>query len=203
MKKLLVLSLVLFVTFGHAQKRGLFNTLNNGDHRGFSFDFGINIVDSSGNKFSFNPIFEYNENAFTAPFFLGADYRFSKLLSINTKVSTNKWKADVGIIDNNVIGEDLSYLALDVGLKFYFDELFLLFNPDPNTNAFELYLEGGLGYFEFDQGQYSGNFGIGSAVWFTDNISLNLQVMGKLSLAQKSFYGTNHIQTFISVRYLL
>lgn len=193
MKKSITTLLILGVfSIGHSQYKL--------DQSGWSFDAGINLVDNSGNRLPFKGYSELKAMALSSPFTLGAENRFSDLFSYTGRLSINQWKANEGVIDKTTISEDISYLSMDGGLKFYVDQL-ILSNTRPNW--FELYLEGGLGYFNIDSAHVSLNFGGGSIIWLSKSVGINLQLMSKFIVINKVNYGTNHYQSHLGFKFIL
>ena len=64
-------------------------------------------------------------------------------------MSVNQWISNKEIIDRKIIPSDLNYSDIGGGVKFYFDELL---ERSSTRNWFELFVEGGLGYFKIDNG---------------------------------------------------
>lgn len=187
----------------------------------FSIKAGLNQVDSSGDQSPFDSFSDSNEAAFTNPYALGVDYRFSRLFSVGLFGSINKWEAGKDIVDRIVVDEDLNYSAIDLNLKLYLDQiLFGKKNYDKDDDGiidakhdkngdglidkikrrrFEIYISAGGGYFTERDSGISGNLGAGTNLWLTDNWGVNIEGMGKFS--EEQFSTSNHFQYFAGVTY--
>ena len=62
--------------------------------------------------------------AFSENFNVELEYRFSNSFSLSAALSQNKWKANKGNIDGTIVNADQKYLAIDLDLKYYYDEAF-------------------------------------------------------------------------------
>ncbi|NNL16096.1 MAG: OmpA family protein [Flavobacteriaceae bacterium] len=157
---------------------------------------GVNAVDESRDWKPFDFLNDQSTSAFSNPIALGVEYRFANANSISLFGSLNKWKADEGIIDGELLTEDRSFSAIDLSYKFYFDHFFL------NANWLDIYAEAGLGLFFISatgpfnerQSKLSQNLGFGSIIWFSKSIGLNLQVINKFSREENNT--GNHVQYF-------
>lgn len=157
---------------------------------------GVNAVDESRDWKPFDFTNEQSTSAFSNPLALGVEYRFANSNSISLFGSINKWKANEGIINGEVITEDRSFSAVDLSYKFYFDHFFF------NVNWLDIYAEAGLGLFFISetgpfterQTKLSQNLGFGSIIWFAKNVGFNLQVINKFSREENNT--NNHVQYF-------
>ena len=162
--------------------------------------FGINLVDSTGDKSPFNIFSDFDEMAFSNNFNIELEYRFSRLVSLAGAVSTNKWKANKGNIDGIMITKDHKYLAFDLDLKYYYGEALGWFDQ---YDWLELYLHGGVGIAK--QAGNSGaslNFGPGANLWFSNKFGLNINGAGKWLLNHgDNLYNSNHFQYSVALMY--
>lgn len=164
---------------------------------------GVNAVDDSNKWKPFDFLSDQSSSAFSSPISIGVEHRFSNANSISLFGSLNKWKANEGIIDNEVLTEDRNYSSVDLSYKFYFDHYFF------NASWLDIYLEAGAGlYFLSESGpfterktKFSQNIGFGSIFWFSNTFGLNLQVINKFSREEK--YSGNHVQYFAGLTYRL
>ena len=199
MKKIILpfLMVLSFIGFSQEEKD---NNENEYD-KGFSVKVGVNAIDSSGEQDPFDALSDFSDKiAFSRPFALGVDYRFSRLFSAGLMGSLNRWKVGQ-IIDNGVIGasanfpnnEEVDYFAVDLDLKFYFSEL--LFDAD----WIDLYLLGGGSYFDEQADAIAPMGGFGGNLWLTEKFGLNAQAVGKF--AGENFTKSNHFQYFAGLTY--
>ena len=197
MKNLALFSFLLFSFLTYSQDR------ISGDPITFTKNWiikaGVNAVDESRDWKPFDFTNDQSTSAFTNPIALGVEYRFANANAISLFGSLNKWKANEGIINGEVIPEDRSYSAVDLSYKFYFDHFFL------NANWLDIYAEAGLGIFFISesgpfterQTKLSQNLGFGSIIWFAKNVGLNLQVINKFSREENNT--NNHVQYFAGI----
>jgi len=173
----------------------------NETHRALILKLGVNLVDSSGQENIFAAISDFDQMAFSNNYNVELEYRFSKLFSLAAALSNNKWKANKGKIDGINITSDVKYLAIDLNLKYYYDEA-LGGWFDQNDWA-EFYLHGGAG--TAYQGNNAGvtlNFGPGANFWISDQFGINVHGSGKWHLKHgDKLYGTNHFQYSASLMY--
>ena len=169
-------------------------------HRTLILKLGINLVDSSGEQNPFTAISDFDQMAFTNNYNVELEYRFNKWFSLGAIWSTNRWKANEGKIDGTIVNTDQDYLAIDLDLKFYYDEAISWFD---DKDWLEFYVHGGVG--AAYQGNNAGvtlNVGPGANVWFTDQFGVNLNGTGKFHLNHNdNLYGTNHFQYSASLMY--
>ena len=195
-------TLLLFFIGGlvSTQAQELSNDSINEFHRTLILKLGVNLVDSTGDNDPFSAFSDFDQMAFSNNYNVELEYRFSKWFSLGAIWSANKWKANKGNIDGIIVNTDQNYLAIDLDLKFYYDEAFDWF--DRNDWA-ELYLHGGVG--AVTQGGNAGvslNFGPGANFWISDQFGVNLNGTAKWHLSHgDKQYGTNHFQYSASLMY--
>jgi len=195
-------SMILFFVGGLviAQPQQLPEDSVNAINRALILKFGLNLVDSTGDKSPFNIFSDFDEMAFSNNFNIELEYRFSKLVSFAGILNTNKWKANKGNIDGIMITEDYNYLSIDLDLKYYYGEA--LGWSDQN-DWLELYLHGGVGIAK--QAGNSGaslNFGPGANFWFSNKLGLNINGTGKWLLNHgDNLYSSNHFQYSVALMY--
>lgn len=186
MKKIALIACLFCFAIAYSQ-----DTVNQDSPTSFKkwkLKFGLNMVNSSGLG---SPFDSTSEAAFSNPFALGAEYSFNDEFAVSLFQSINKWKANEGTIDGISLTEDQSYFAIDVNMKFYFDEY--LFNAD----WLDIYIEGGLGVVSERETGLSVNLGGGGIIWLSESVGLNLQSVGKF--AGKDESPTNHFQYFAGI----
>ncbi|MDD7886229.1 OmpA family protein [Flavivirga sp. 57AJ16] len=173
----------------------------NGASKEVLLKLGVNAVDNSGESNIFNSLSSFKNSAFHSPFKIGAEYRFSKFLSLGLDGSVNTWKVPNAKIDGNILEENQDYFSLDINTNFYLNEAFDWFL---NEEWLELYISGGAGYFKITQGGFSGNIGAGTNIWMTPKFGFNLDGKAKLVLdSEPSIYETNHFQISIGIVFKL
>ena len=192
MKKLtLILFFIGGIVFGQDTDQNSFASLTENNET-LILKLGTNIVDSSGKSSPFTSFDEFDTAAFSNPFIIELEYRFSKSFSLALAASVNKWKKNEGVIDSELLSKDQLYSAIDLDLKYYFDESLNFLH---RYDWLELYLHGGVGYFKINEGGISLNFGPGANIWFTENVGLNLNGSGKWALNNgDNQYDSNHFQ---------
>ena len=162
---------------------------------------GLNLVDSSGKR---NPIAfldSFDEMAFSENFNVELEYRFSNSFSLSAALSQNKWKANKGNIDGTIVNADQKYLAIDLDLKYYYDEAFGGWFD--RNDWIELYLHGGVGStFQANHAGLSLNFGPGANFWISEQFGVNLNGTGKWALNHGDKLGrSNYFQYSASLMY--
>ncbi len=195
---IVIFSVIPFLTFSQNQLG-----ITGVEERSKSFFIKVeaNIVGNSGDKNPFAVFSELQSSAIYAPFKIGAEYRFGKLMALGLDASVNKWKASKGIIDEKTITEDQDYVALDSKLSLYIDEAFNWFE---NAYWLDLYLNTGLGYFKVSDGAFVGNLGIGTNIWVSKKVGLNLEGLAKFTLdSSPGKYDTSHFQYSMGVVFKL
>tara|TARA_B110000967_G_scaffold62821_1_gene64609 strand:- start:11509 stop:12930 length:1422 start_codon:yes stop_codon:yes gene_type:complete len=173
----------------------------NKTNKGLLLKLGLNLVDSTGEYNPFELLSSFDEMAFSENFNIELEYRFSNSLSLSAAWSANKWKANKGKIDGSIITSDIKYSAIDLDLKYYFDEAFGGWFD--RNDWLELYLHTGVG--RATQATQSGttfNFGSGATIWFSDRFGLNFNGTGKwMSNNGDELYNSNHFQYSTSLMY--
>lgn len=198
MKKLLYIFIISFSLIGFSQDE------ENNQRMGFSVKAGANLVDSNGGWEPFGFLTSFEEQAFSRPFELGLEYRFSRLFAVGVDGSINKWKKDEGVIDHILLGKDMNYFAVDGKFKLFLDEAIGVFK---DWDWLDIYLDGGLGYFAINadeavkkDGAVSFNAGVGANVWLTDNIGVYIDGTSKFRNKYTTPL-TNHFQYAAGVMY--
>jgi len=201
MKKFtLFLFFIVGFVFIQAQE-SISNDSINEKHRTLILKLGANLVDSTGNDDLFTAFSDFDQMAFSNNYIIELEYRFSKWFSLSAGLSNNKWKANKGNIDGIIVNTDTKYSAVDLDLKFYYDEAFDWFD---RNDWIELYLHGGVGFLV--QANKSGtalSLGPGANFWFTDQFGLNLNSTAKwvMDYDDKEKFNSNHFQFSASLMY--
>ena len=171
----------------------------NKTNKGLLLKLGLNLVDSTGKYNPFEFLSSFDEMAFSENFNIELEYRFSNSLSLSVAWSNNKWKANKGRIDGAIIPSDVKYSAIDLDLKYYYNQSFGGWFD--RNDWLELYLHGGVGRVsQADQSGMTLNVGPGVNIWFSDQFGLNLNGTGKWTL-NKEEYNSNHFQYSTSLMY--
>ena len=185
MRKLIVIVFISFFGFAtYAQNPG----------NDWLLSVGVNSVANFGTR---NPFEDLNDNtgrfAFRHPVAIGIERRWTKQLYIEQDFSINGFKENE-FIDNGTPDKDLFYFSTNTTLKYYFDDL--LFR---NTDWLNLYVGAGVGIFNIEEVNISGNVVLGTVVWVSDNIGIRLGTMGKFAVDHDSRkYDNNHYQFFLT-----
>ena len=146
---------------------------------------GVNAVNSLGTK---SPVEDISDFAFRYPLAVAVETKWSRLFSLEIAGSINGFKEGADNIDAGPAEENITYLALDTNLKYYFGEYLL-----PKTEWLDFYALAGIGYFNVDDGNLSGNFGGGAMFWFNRNKSMGIKAQ---ALAKIAFDHSNTGDTF-------
>ncbi len=184
MKKLIV---VLFISFLGA------DAYAQGPGTDWLFSAGVNTVANFGTR---NPFEDLDENvnrfAFKYPLAVAIERKWTRTLYIEQDISINEFKAGE-FIDNGVPSKDLFYFSTNTTLKYYFDDL--LFK---NADWLSLYVGTGVGIFNMEELNISGNVVLGTVVWVSDNVGIRLGTMGKFAVDHdERQYDNNHYQFFL------
>jgi len=140
------------------------------------------------------------------PIRLSAERRLSDLFGLEFSGSLNRWNANEGFMDGEIITKDYKYFSFDAGLRFYLDELILdeALNWALASDWLDAYVTAGAGYFKINEGGFTGNIGIGVNTWVSNHIGLNFNVVAKWALeSQKTAaqFDTNHTQYSLGLTY--
>lgn len=185
MKKIIVVVFISFFGFtSFAQNPG----------NDWLLSVGVNTVVNLGNR---NPFEDLGDNAdrfaFRHPIAIAIERRWTKQLYIEQDVSINGFKENV-YIDRGSPDKDLFYFSTNTTLKYYFDDL--LFK---NTDWLNLYVGAGVGIFNMEELNISGNVVLGTVVWVSDKVGIRLGTMGKFAVDHdRRQYDNNHYQFFLS-----
>jgi len=183
-----------------AQDRTSTHSIND-THKGLILKLGLNLVDSSGGQNPFEFLSIFDEMAFSENYNIELEYRFSNSFSLSAGWSRNKWKANKGRIDNSIVSSDIKYSAIDVDLKYYYDEAFGGWFD--RNDWFDLYLHGGVGSVsQHDNTSMSMNAGLGSNVWFSERFGFNFNGSAKFfPESGDNLLSSNHFQYSASLMY--
>ena len=173
----------------------------NEKHSTLILKLGANLVDSAGNDDPFTTFSDFDQMAFYENYIIELEYRFSKWFSLSAGLSNNKWKANKGKIDGIIVNTDTKYSAIDLDLKFYYDEFFEWFD---RNDWLELYFHGGVGALvQANKYGTTLNLGPGANFWFTDQFGLNLNSTAKwvIDYDDQEKFNSNHFQFSASLMY--
>ncbi|MDB4157934.1 OmpA family protein [bacterium] len=201
MKKLLLLLFFIGGLVSTQAQESMSQESINETHRALILKLGVNLVDSTGDNNPFNLFSDFDQIAFSSNYNIEAEYRFNRWVSLAASWSNNKWEANKGNIDGSIVRTDVDYSAIDLDLKYYYDDAFGGWFD--RNDWLELYLHGGAGW--VSQADNSGvvlNIGPGANFWITDQFGLNLNGTGRWVLKQgEELYNTNHFQYSASLMY--
>jgi len=171
-------------------------------HKTLILKLGVNLVDSTGDTNVFGLFSNFDQMAFSDNFNVELEYRFSRWLSLATNWSKNKWEANDGNINGTIIKDNQKYLAIDLDLKFYYDEAFRWLD---DKEWLEFYLHSGVGSsYQVNQAGVTLNLGSGANIWFTDKFGVNLNGTRKWIVdGGDNRYNVNHFQYSASLMFKL
>jgi hypothetical protein len=200
MKKLTLFLFIIGGLMSTQAQESISNDSINEKHRTLIFKLGLNLVDSTGGNDPFTVFSDFDQMVFSENYNFELEYRFSKWFSLAFAMSNNKWKANKGKIDGIIVSTDQKYLALDLDLKYYFDEAFDWFDQN---DWVELYLHGGVGSaLQANKSGVSLNFGPGANFWISEQFGVNVNGTGKWMLNNgDNLYASNHFQYSASLMY--
>ena len=177
MKKLPLLILLLsfsLLTFGQdlndTQNIKQFNTI-------YQISAGVNAVNNLGLR---SPLNSPGDWAFENPISFGIEARsyFNKDLAFAFDVGFNKY-------------ENMTYYSLDGSVKYYLNEWI-------PANDFEFFAQGGLGLFNIDKTNVSGNLGGGVLYWFNEKFGVRVRSLAKFAFnASEELINYNHFQHYL------
>ena len=201
MKKLLLLLLFIGGLVPAQAQSSMSNDSMNDINRGLILKLGLNLVDSTGDHNPFNLFSDFDQMAFSNNYNIEAEYKFNRWISLAAAWSNNKWEANKGNIDGSIVRTDVDYSAIDLDLKYYYDEA--IGGWFDRNDWLELYLHGGAGWVsQADNSGVALNIGPGANFWITDQFGLNLNGTGKWALKHgDELYNTNHFQYSTSLMY--
>lgn len=160
----------------------------------FQVSLGLNTIANLGTQ---SPIEDIDKWAFSTPFAIGVEYKWSDLFGVEEVFSFNKF-SDNSIIDGRFINEEFSYFSADTHIKYYFGEHFL------DSEFIELFAKGGVGLFKLNETNGSFNFGGGITYWIRENIGISGQGVGKFAFdSSNKLYDSNHFQFSLMFTYRL
>ena len=181
MKKLIIIFLASLS--GFSQER-----TNNFDE--WTFKFGVNMVDSRGNRNVVSGITQLEQNAFgSIPLTLGLEKRLNKNFGLTIQGSLNSWEELEGVIDGVLLKQKERYYALDINGKVYLNQLL---NFGEGLSFLDLYGNAGLGYFVINRGTFTYNYGVGVSVWLTDRLGLDFNTTVKSVFSETEMFESGH-----------
>lgn len=184
MKKIIIVAFISFLGFASfAQNPG----------NDWLLSVGVNTVANFGTR---NPFEDLSDNtgrfAFKYPLAFGIEKKWTRDFYIEQDFSFNGFKENE-FIDNGTPDKDLFYFSTNTTLKYYFDDA--LFS---NADWLNLYVGAGVGIFNIEELNISGNVVVGTIVWVSDKVGIKLGTMGKFAVnADSRQYDNNHYQFFL------
>ncbi|MEO6347759.1 MAG: hypothetical protein ABIO60_07600 [Aquaticitalea sp.] len=154
---------------------------------------GVNTVANFGTR---NPFEDLNKNTyrfgFKYPLAFAIERKWTNVLYIEQDFSFNGFRENV-YIDHGRPDKDLFYFSTNTTLKYYFDDLIF-----KNADWLNLYIGTGVGIFNIEELNISGNVVLGTVVWVSDKVGIRLGTMGKFAVnAESRKYDNNHYQFFL------
>lgn len=154
---------------------------------------GVNTVVNFGNRNPFEDLSDFSgEFAFRQPIAVAIERRWTKDFYIEQDISINGFKAGE-FLDNGIPSGDLFYFSTNTTLKYYFDDAIF-----KNTDWLNLYVGAGVGIFNMEELNISGNVVLGTVVWVSDKVGIRLGTMAKFAVDHdERKYDNNHYQFFL------
>ncbi|MDH7911538.1 hypothetical protein [Winogradskyella sp. SYSU M77433] len=170
------------------------------DRNEWLFSVGLNTVNSLGTR---NPVEGIGDWGYRFPITFGFETKWFDVFSIEAVFSVNGVAANQRLDAAGPPKEDLTYVAIDTNLKYYFGEYIF-----PRTDWLDFYVAGGVGLFVFDDTNMSFNFGGGATLWLNrrKTIGFKPQAMAKFGLnsSKESYeYPNNHFQYSLMAVFVL
>lgn len=202
MKKVITILILCISFIGFAQDSEDSSKDSSKEINRWTFKAGVNVIDNSGDVQLFNAFNSLNENAFGGtPIVLGVEKRINNLFGFQLEGSFNTWEAPYGVIDGYKLVNDESYASLDASVKFYGNQLFE--NP-LKLDWLDLYAIAGLGAFKINEVSPTFNYGAGAAVWISESVGLNFDIVGKKLLTSSDVkFTSSHVQYSFGVVFKL
>ena len=155
MKKFVLLLFFIGGLVSAQAQESMSNDSMNETHKTLILKLGVNLVDSTGDDNPFSLFSNFDEMAFSSNYNVELEYRFSKWFSLAAALSNNKWKANKGNIDGIIINSDQKYLAIDLDLKYYYDEAISTINDlQPKLIFLDIVMQDGTGFDVLDGIEY-------------------------------------------------
>lgn len=188
MKKIILVLFVSFLGISTFAQRRYPNPGND-----WLLSVGFNTVANFGTRNPFKDIGKNtNRFAFKYPLAFGIEKRWKDNFYVEQDFSFNGFEEDK-FIDNGTPDKDLFYFSTNTTLKYYFDDLIFR-----DTDWLNLYVGAGVGFFNIEELNISGNVVFGSIFWVSDNVGIKIGTMGKFAVdANSRQYDNNHYQFFL------
>lgn len=164
----LLFSLFTLISFGQdlntSQNVKLVNTI-------YQVSAGVNAVNNLSTR---SPLNSPGDWAFQTPLAFGIEARsyFNNDLALSIDAGFNKY-------------ENLTYYSLDGSVKYYLNEWI-------PVNDFEFFAQGGMGLFNIDKTNVSGNLGGGILYWLNDKFGLRIRSLAKFAFNASEEANTNN-----------
>ncbi len=148
--------LVFIVLFYNGNTQTNSNFLNN-----FSIEYGVNWVDSSGNRNPLTIFKDYSDIAFNLPFKFEIDYLLNNTFELYLSGSSNKFLENqkIDVLDSD---STYNYFSIDFGVKH------AVFDINVYTTSIVGFAKVGLGVFKVESLGFSANIGAGGIIRLTE-----------------------------------
>lgn len=202
MKKYIVCSIVLVCLNAFPQQSVKDTIKAKKPSNKWSFRIGANMVDARGPRIRFlGGLSHIDENAFNEfPVVIGIEKKLNHYLGLEGSISYNSWTEGEGRIADEILTFDRQYFSFDVMGKLYLEDVFKFSSPE--LEWLDLYGYLGVGYFNVNKGSMSINYGIGSSIWISNRIGLDVNVIYKNALSTSRFE-IGHYQYSLGIRFRL
>jgi hypothetical protein len=152
---------------------------------------GVNSVNSLGTK---NPFEGIGDWGYRYPISVNIETQWDRLFSVDVGLTLNGFEEGSRLDAAGPPEDNLTYLGVDLSLKYYFGEFIL-----PKEQWIDFYAMAGPGLFILDNTNISFNVGGGVVFWFgrAQKYGLKVQGLGKFALDHSNRgddYANNHFQ---------
>lgn len=175
----------------------LFFNANSQKHSKFSkvlsVEFGLSLVDNSGNRDPLTIFKENSEIAFKLPFTIEIDYLLSSNFELYLSGSSNKFSGNQKI-DSKISGQSYNYFSIDFGAKY------AVLGRDIFSTTVVGFVKAGIGMFKVESLGFSANIGAGGIIHLSESIDFVVSSVAKFAV-ENEYLNSNHFQHFIGLKY--
>ena len=155
---------------------------------------GVNVIN---NPNADNTRFSLGEVEFKTPFFVGLEFKPSRLFGLEGVALSNKIRV-YEFANGSYREYDYRYLAADLNAKLYFEDLF----TRRYQNSWDLFLVGGAGIYRMvGNNHLTLNFGGGGQFWLSKNLGLGIKALGKVGIGSGFEQLNNYYQLNLGLMY--
>lgn len=155
--------------------------------KNFRVFLGFNAVNNSNERSPFKGVSDW---AVGIPISFGVESTFKRNLVFEQSFSVNKFK------ETNSYNGSMYYSASST-IMYFLDDLI-------KSEKLEIFVSAGIGVFNIQKTNTSGNLGGGLQYWINDNMAIRFKSIAKLALkAHNADYGDSHFQNHLELVYRL